>query len=97
MGPMNVAQRLIRLSRDEVEYLRQASFLPSYLVEIVRSAESASERSFFLRVSRDAADGFRSAFTDRLAKVGFGVDYELTDEGRLLEDLIDRFYVGDKP
>lgn len=93
---MNVARRLIRLSRDEVEYLRQASFLPSYLEEIVRSAEPASERSFFLRVSRDAAEGFRSAFTDRLAKVGFGVDYELTDEGRLLEDLIDRFYVADK-
>ena len=94
MGSMNVAQRLIRLSRNEVEYLRQASFLPSHLVEIVRFAESASEGSLFLRVSRDAAEGFRSAFTDRLAKVGFGVDYELTGEGSLLEDLIDRFYVG---
>jgi hypothetical protein len=92
---MNVVQKLIQLSRSEVEYLRQASFLPLHLAEIVRSGVCASDESLSLHVSREVAEGFRSALTDRLAKAGFGVDYELTDEGRLLEDLIDRFYVGD--
>lgn len=48
-----------------------------------------------LYVSQGVAEKFRSIFTDQLAKVGFGVDYELTGEGRTLEGLIDHFYVGD--
>jgi hypothetical protein len=91
---MNVAQKLIQLSSREMEYLRQASFLPPYLAEIIRS-QSASEGSLSLQVSREVAEGFRSAFTDQLARGGFGVDYEPTSEGRMLEELIDRFYVGD--
>ncbi len=92
---LNVVQKLIRLSRTEAEYLRQASFLPSYLAEIVKSGVYASDESVSLTVSRDVAEAFSSAFTDRLAKAGFGADYELTDEGRLLENLVDRFYVSD--
>lgn len=91
---MNVAEKIIRLSGEEAEYLRRASFLPAYLAEVVKSAQSAGDKSVCLRVSRDVAEGFRSVFTDQLAKVGFDVNYELTDEGRMLEGLIDRFYVG---
>jgi len=92
---MNVVQKLIQLSSSEVEYLREASFLPPHLAEIVRSAQLASDGSFSLHVSREVAEGFRSALTDQLAKTGFDVDYEVTGEGRMLEELIDRFYVGD--
>lgn len=40
-------------------------------------------------------EDFCSAFPDRLAKVGYGIDYELTNEGRMFEDLIVCFSVGD--
>lgn len=37
------------------------------------------------------AEEFRNIFTERLAKIGFDENYELTTEGRMLEDLIDKF------
>jgi hypothetical protein len=32
-----------------------------------------------------------------LAKVGFDANYALTSEGRMLEELIDRFYQAERP
>lgn len=37
------------------------------------------------------AERCRDGFTEKLAQVGFDSDYDLTDEGEMLEDLIDRF------
>lgn len=90
---MNVEQKLVKLSSAGWEYLRQASFLPSHLAEMIESAQRASSGSVSLHVSRQVAEEFRSAFTLHLARVGFDIDYEPTSNGRLLEDLIDRFFV----
>lgn len=45
-----------------------------------------------LEVDSDLAERFRSAFTERLAQVGFDPAYELTGEGAVLEELIDVFF-----
>lgn len=92
---MSVAEKRIHLSRRQAEYLRQSSFLPASLAEIVQAIESGADEAGELRVSRETAEKFRSAFTDQLAKVGFDSDYEPTDEGRILEELIDRFFSSD--
>lgn len=76
-----------------MEYLRSSSFLPESLVRIVGTAQRVSSEVFAVRISRAVAEEFRSAFTLQLAKVGFDANYELTTEGRLLEELIDRFFV----
>jgi len=81
----------VRLSGREWTYLRNTAFLPAALQKIVDAAELTSHTRYVVRVSAEVAEEFRSAFTERLAKVGFGVSYELTNEGRVLEDLIDRF------
>ena len=40
---------------------------------------------------------FGDALTYHLARVGFDSEYKLTDDGRILEDLIDRFFPDQVP
>ena len=83
----------IRLGRREIDYLINSKFLAPPQIEVVRAAESTSGGTAVLELSRDSAEEFREAFTNELAKVGFDENYNLTAEGRILEDLIDLFYI----
>lgn len=83
----------IRLPRREIQYLINAKFLGPLQIEAVRVAESCNDGSAVLRLSRNSAEEFREAFTNELAKVGFDENYDVTAEGRILENLIDFFYV----
>jgi hypothetical protein len=58
---------------------------------MVGTAERIGDEARLLKLDREIAERFRDEFTTRLAKVGFGRDYEPTREGKLLENLIDRF------
>jgi len=82
----------IRLSINELEYLRKIEALSPALVDALREAERVSAETYAIDISLALAEDFRSVFTQRLAAVGFGPSYELTDEGKMLEELIDRFY-----
>ena len=83
----------IRLPRREIHYLINAKFLGPLQIEAVRAAESSSDGSAVMRLSRNSAEEFRETFTNELAKVGFDENYDVTAEGRILEDLIDFFHV----
>ncbi len=83
----------VRLSSAQLQHISQAPYLP---VEIRRLAEAAvrpanASNKALLDIEAETADQFQSAFTDRLAQAGFDSNYELTEEGVLLEDLIDAF------
>ena len=91
---MNAGHERIQLSRDQLEYLQCSSFLPAPLVKIVHTWQLKSSDLFFLHISREVAQEFRSIFTERLARVGFDATYALTSEGRMLEELIDCFYTS---
>lgn len=82
--------RTVRLSKLDVTYLANAQFLPDDLQRIVSGAQGDDDARL-LELDRATAERFRDEFTTRLAKVGFGTDYETTREGRMLENLIDRF------
>ena len=90
---MSVNFVTIRLPRREVHYLVNAKFLGPPQIEAVRAAESTSDGSAVMRLSHSSAEEFREIFTIELARVGFDANYELTAEGRILEDLIDFFHV----
>jgi hypothetical protein len=86
-----VENRRIKLSRREIMYLKSTSFLPPELAQIIHASLPLDGDKHAVNLSHDAAERFRNEFTIRLAKVGFDAGYELTSEGKLLEDLIDRF------
>jgi len=89
---MEVEQRDIRLSKRELTYLKGTNFLPAELARIIADAHTVGKDRYVLHLSREILEQFREAFTLRLARVGFGPDSEPTTEGKMLEDLIDRFF-----
>ena len=85
---MRPAMRRVKLSESDVLYLREAAFLPLNFQRQIAGIESNLR---VLEVSDELAEECRSAFTERLAVAGFDANYEPTNEGRRLEDLIDKF------
>lgn len=96
---MKTSVRCVALTLTEVDYLKTAGLLPPALFECLKSVRWRSGAAGLgaagtLEVSAATAEEFREAFTERLTKVGFDESYEPTAEGKLLEDLIDRFHEG---
>lgn len=87
---MSDATRSVRLSADQDEYLRNATYLPPRLREVIETAAPDFGASR-IGVNGEIADAFQSVLTERLAEVGFDADYDLTNEGERLEELIDVF------
>jgi hypothetical protein len=83
--------RTVRLSKVALTYLANTKFLSAELDRIVSAAAEAADGDCVLKLDLDTAERFRDEFTSRLARVGFDADYEPTREGKLLEELIDRF------
>lgn len=46
-----------------------------------------------LNISEDQADEIRDLCGEQLQLVGFDEKYDLTLEGKLLEDLVDKFHI----
>jgi hypothetical protein len=88
---MHPTQNDIHLSTRELMYLKNVDFLPESLARIVEAVRHGGGDKHVLTIQRDTAERFRTAFTNRLATAGFDADYEPTSEGKMLEDLIDRF------
>lgn len=85
--------RTIRLSEIDISYLESAQFLPDSLLMPISEAKLIHGGGRLLEIDSVTAELFRDAFTRRLAEVGFGPGYELTQEGALLEGLLDRFFL----
>lgn len=83
----------VHLSGREAMYLRNAAFLPDELSRIVNAAKDTEDYGIIISLSGEMCERFREVFTEHLAKVGFDDVYEPTSEGKILETLIDRFYM----
>lgn len=88
----NPDEQTVSLSEREFLYLRGLSDLKDTLRHVISGAELSGPGKYRLRLSGARAEDLRSALTDRLAKVGFDSEYAPTEEGEVLERLIDLFY-----
>jgi hypothetical protein len=88
---MNSRPRTVRLSPMHLKYIRESDFLGERLLKFIEGG-TPSGVGWEARLPIDVAEEFRAAFTERLAKIGFDSQYEVTSDGKLLEDLIDLFY-----
>ncbi len=84
---------MVTLDARDVVYLKNTTFLPLPLVQVLEAIALSPRTSHELLISPEMAEEYRSAFTLRLARVGFDADYGPTAEGRILEDLIDKFFI----
>ena len=83
----------IELNRSEYNYLCQASFLEDKYRKLLFSSNQQDEK-YSLKISEDQADEIRDLCGQQLQAVGFDIKYELTSEGKILESLVDKFFVG---
>lgn len=83
----------IKLNQDEYRYLCKALFLPDKLRQLFFLAER-NNNSYLFNISEDQADEIRDLCGEQLQLVGFDDKYEPTPEGKILEDLVDKFYIG---
>jgi hypothetical protein len=81
----------IELKKNGLEYLRSAGFLNEPLVARLQVVEWISPNLAVLDLEPGVVLEFGDKLSDHLMLVGFDVNYELTAEGRMIEDLIDLF------
>lgn len=90
---MNLAMLEIELNKNEFNYLCQALFLEDKHRKLIFSSQQ-QDNKYLLKISEDQADEIRDLCGERLQIAGFDEKYELTPEGKILESLEDKFFVG---
>jgi len=82
------------LSTEEISLLRLLDSKDELLATLLNSSEAGAGGKCRLRLDRIAAEKIRAFLTELLAQTGFQEDYSPTKQGLVLEQLIDRFYIG---
>jgi hypothetical protein len=86
----------IIITEHQRDYILSTFNLSSRVKDQIFSASKVHPQSskYKLNLVTEDVDELRDTFMDRLQIHGFDEDYQLTEEGQMLEDLIDRFFVG---
>ena len=80
---------MIDISRQDALFRLSQLELTHYLRQVLEGHTQAG-----LSLSDDDADELRDRCGDRLQTQGFDEDYSTTEEGRILEELIDKLFIG---
>lgn len=81
-----------QISGAELAYLSELASERQWVSELFKKCDSANGNKFIVWADRVEAERLRDYLTEQLAVVGFDENYSLTQQGQMLEDLIDRFY-----
>src|SRR5512136_2952361 len=92
--PIGIIRLRVRLEIKELNYLLNKNLVPAELERKLTSIAKESGENAFLHLTDEEADSLRDACGEQLQRIGFDKDYEPTDEGTILEDLIDKFFAG---
>ncbi|HVV69571.1 MAG TPA: hypothetical protein VHE99_11180 [Gammaproteobacteria bacterium] len=80
----------IDLTKEEYDFLLKNNFLENDLRRLLENIESG----YRLKIDDLKADEIRDQCGEYLQIVGFDKNYNPTPEGKILEKLIDKFYIG---
>lgn len=84
---------IIRLTETEREFLATIVLKNnSSLMKIIEQS-TKDKGKYLIDIDSVLADEIRDLCSERLQISGFDEDYNLNDEGKILENLIDIFYV----
>ncbi len=83
---------IVKLNKKQFDYLNDSLIkmqeslkLKLYIVD--------KAQYILIETNEETADEIRDWANEELQKKGFNIDYDLTNEGKILESLIDSFYV----
>jgi hypothetical protein len=63
------------------------------VARLLKFEEGGGSTKLILRLSREDARQLRESLTTQLAAVGFDENYEPNEQGQMMEDLIDKFFI----
>ncbi len=89
---MSMESREFIFSPGEAVLLRDAVSMNGNLPPIIESALMKSGSRLIVMLDLETVEKFREHLTVQLARIGFDGDYSLTNEGAILEDLIDKLH-----
>lgn len=81
------------LSADEWQYLQRLTARDEMLASWLGPWANTHSERHSITLSRAEADTLRERLTTQLALIGFDENYEPTEEGRIIEDLIDKLFI----
>jgi hypothetical protein len=90
---MTQAKHDFRVSADEARFLTELAAHDESLAGLLPLQEEEHGRAITIGLSRADAEQLRESLTAHLATVGFDKDYSTNERGRMLEKLIDMFYL----
>ena len=90
----------IRLTKEEFDCTVSAEFISeSFRKEMVDGVQKhyrdgEGRESVIVELTEDIADEIRSLCEDQLNAAGFDVNYALNSEGKILDSLIEKLFIG---
>lgn len=84
---------IVRLSAAEYKYIESLSLSENSLLPLIERAKLYPDHAIIEMYEFEDVERFRDIFTEELAIMGFDKNYSLTNEGKILENLIDKFYI----
>lgn len=82
----------VKLNKKQFDYLKHSLFDKQESLKLnLRVKEEI--RYILIEVDEEAADEIRDWASEKLQRIGFDINYKLTNEGKMLESLIDKFYI----
>lgn len=84
----------IRFLQSQKEYL--VNYVLKGRDDLVQDLEKGKlvNNKWEIDISNDVADEIRDLCSEKLQIIGFDEKYKLTEQGKVLEELIDLFYVS---
>lgn len=82
---------IVKLSLDEYKILEKILSENDYETKGISIVNY--DNYIIIKVNKYIADDIREIALDELEIIGFDINYELTKEGKIIEKLIDLFYV----
>lgn len=82
-----------RLSGKELDCIQQLGSKDARIAVLIAKREPKSARVLPLELESTDAQKLREYLTEHLARMGFDEKYEINEQGRVLEELIDRLFI----
>jgi hypothetical protein len=84
---------IVKLTKNQFDYLSYSLSEEQEELRLNLNQISRKNQFIIMEIDEDIADKIRDWAIDELQKKGFDINYELTADGKILEELIDAFYI----
>ncbi|MBN8589487.1 MAG: hypothetical protein J0L94_14335 [Rhodothermia bacterium] len=84
---------IVKLNKNQFDYLSYSLSDEQELIRLNLKEISQENQFVLIEIDEETADEIRDWASDELQRRGFDINYELTPEGKTLEELIDLFFI----